>query len=343
MTTGPRPARWPGAGLALGPRSAVLALDLGASRVRAGVVDADGSIVARADGPTPSRDGPAAVLETSAGLLRRVRDEVPAEVRERIAGLGISAPGPVDPRSGRLVEPPNLGPAFRDVPFAAPLGEALGLPVALERDTNVAALAERDFGAARGCRDFLYVTVSTGIGGGIVIDGRLFGGADGAAGELGHLPVELDGPPCGCGARGHLEALSSGTGIARAAGDAIDAGRAAGLASRRAAAGRALTARDVAEAEEAGDVDAAAIMDRARRAFAEALVGLVDVFNPEAIVVGGSLARNQGERWLAPARERVAAVAFRIPRERLRIVAAALGDDVGLVGALSLLRGDGPV
>ena len=180
--------------------------------------------------------------------------------------------------------------------------------------------------------------MSTGIGGAIVSGGRLLGGPDGVAGELGHLLVEIDGPPCGCGARGHLEAIASGSGIARAAGSSIAAGSAAGLGALAARRGRGLDARDVADAEDAGDADAARIMERARRAFAESCVVLVNVFNPQRIVVGGSVARNQGERWLAPARERVAAIAFSVPRARVEIVPAVLGDDVGLVGALPLLR-----
>jgi glucokinase len=228
--------------------------------------------------------------------------------------------------------------SFRGAPLVAPIAAALSLPVALERDTHVAALAEWEYGAARGLTDFLYLTVSTGIGGAIVAGGRLIGGPDGVAGELGHLLVEIDGPPCGCGGRGHLEAIASGSGIARIAATAIAAGEAPGLASLAAGLGRGLDARDVAEAADDGDEAAAGIIGRARRAFAESCVSLVDVFAPERIVVGGSIARNQGERWLGPARERVAAVGFSIPRARVEIVPADLGDDVGLVGALPLLR-----
>ncbi|HSL34068.1 MAG TPA: ROK family protein [Candidatus Limnocylindrales bacterium] len=316
---------------------AVLALDLGASRTRAAVVDADGRIVTRTDGRTPREAGPDGVIAASVGMLRRVRDAAPAAIRERIVGVGISAPGPLDRSTGTLIEPPNLGPTFHDVRLAEPIGRALALPAVLERDTNVAALAEWRFGVARGAGDFLYLTVSTGIGGGIVAGGRLLTGADGVAGELGHLLVELDGPPCGCGGRGHLEAIASGTGIARAAAAAIAGGSAPGLAALARELGRGLDARDVALAEEEGDATAAAILDRARVAFAEACVALVDVFNPELIVVGGSIARNQGDRWLGPARERVARTSFRIPRERVAIVPAALGDDVGLVGAVAIV------
>ena len=231
-----------------------------------------------------------------------------------------------------------MGPAFRGAALAGPIGAALGLPAALERDTVVALLGECAFGAARGAMDVIYLTVSTGVGGAVLADGRLLSGADGLAGELGHMVVDMNGPVCGCGGRGHLEALSSGTGLARAAATLIAAGSTPGLARLAAAApGGALSARDLAAAEEAGDPDAAALMERARRAFAAAMVGLVDVFNPEVIVVGGSLARGQGERWLQPARAAISAVAFRVQAGRVRLVPAALGDDVGLVGALGLV------
>lgn len=316
----------------------VLAVDLGASRTRAAVVDSDGRLLARAAGRTPLEAGPSGVVTAIVGMLRQVRDAVPADIRDRIGGVGISAPGPVDPKAGVLIEPPNLGPAFRGIALADPIGRAFSIPAAVDRDTNVAALAEWEFGAARGVLDFLYLTVSTGIGGAIVTGGRLMDGPDGLAGELGHVLVELDGPPCGCGARGHLESISSGVAVARAATEAIASGQAAELAGRARRLGRGLDARDLAEAEEEGDLAATAILDRARHAFAESCASLVNVFTPTLIVVGGSIARNQGDRWLGPARERIASVSFRVPRERVRVVPAELGDDVGLVGALPLLR-----
>jgi glucokinase len=201
----------------------------------------------------------------------------------------------------------------------------------------VAALAEMAFGAARGSRDFLYLTISTGVGGSIVIDGQIYGGPDGVAGELGHIPVAIEGPICGCGGVGHVEAFASGTGIARIAGAAIDREEAPALAEKaRAIAPRVLEARDVAEVADAGDPVAARIMDTARRAVYQLLVGLVNTFNPETIVIGGAIAQAQGERLLGPAREHVARMAFRIPRTRVRIVPAELGDDVGLLGAVPL-------
>jgi glucokinase len=316
----------------------VLALDLGASRIRVAAVTPAGDLLARDDARTPGDIGPQAVVDACIERLRGVVERLDPATRGALAGVGIAAPGPVDPHSGVLIEPPNVGPDFHDVALAGPVRDALRLPVVLDRDTHVAALGEQAFGAARGATNFLYLTVSTGIGGAIVAGGELYAGADGVAGELGHLVVDLDGPPCGCGAKGHLEAIASGSGIVRQARLAMDAGRAPGLqALANRIAPQRFEARHVAEAEDAGDSDAAAIMTYARRAFASALVGLVNAFNPELIVIGGTLAREQGERWLGPARDAVAAKAFRVPRERVRIVEAELGDDVGLIGAQPLL------
>lgn len=322
-----------------GPSDApVLALDLGASRIRAAVVAADGRILARREGRTPGADGPDAVVAACIEALRRVRDDAGRTIATELAGIGLSAPGPVDPRAGTLVEPPNIGPGFRDVAFAAPIGEALGLPAVLERDTHVAVLAELAFGAARGCRDVVYLTVSTGFGGAIVIDGRLYGGPDGVAGELGHLVVDLDGPPCACGGQGHIEAICSGSGIARLATEAARSGRSPELSARLARRSPGpLEGIDVADAAAAGDREAGAILERARGAFAAFVVGLVNGLAPERIVVGGSLAEAQGELLLGPARRAVREIAFRIARDRVAIVPAALGDDVGLAGAVPLL------
>jgi glucokinase len=279
------------------------------------------------------------VVETCASALWAVREQVLAAGRsDRVVALAVAAPGPLDSRAGVFLDPPNLVPAFRGFALATEVGEALGLPAVLERDTHVAALAERAFGAARGVDDFLYLTVSTGCGGAIVSRGELLTGVDGTAGELGHLPVELDGPLCGCGGRGHLETLVSGIGLGRAADEAVAAGTSPMLAQlAQRAAPHSLSGRDVAEAEEAGDPAAHGILEHARRAFASAIVGLVDVFNPSLIVVGGGVALGQGDRLLGPARRLVAAQAFQAPASRVAILPAALGDDVGLAGAIPLV------
>ena len=337
-------------GAALGPtvnsadrRRPVLGLDLGATRLRAALVGPDGTILARAEAPTATERGPAAVLDDAEALLAAVRS-AGAPGREaaeagRPLGIGISAIGPVDPSAGVIVDPPNAHPSFRDVPIVPELERRLGLPAFLDRDTNVALLGELAFGAARDVADVVYLTVSTGIGGAILAGGVLLHGPDGTAGELGHLLVELDGPPCGCGARGHLEAIASGAGIARQAQSAIRDGASPMLAAVAERAGLDhVTAADVAAAEDAGDPAAAGIMDHARRAFSAAMVTIADVFDPTLVVIGGSIARAQGDRLLGPARTAVRETAFRSASRRMAIVPAALGDDVGLVGCLVLVR-----
>lgn len=323
-------------------RRPVLALDLGGTQVRAAVVGGDGAIGARVARRTPVQDGPDAVLSACVEALRMSR-EMAASTGHRaigsLLGIAISTPGPIDPWRGVVGDTPNLGPDFHDIPIAERIEQGLGLPAYLDRDTQIAALGEGAYGAARGLRDYLYVTVSSGVGGAIVSDGRLLIGPDGTAGELGHAPVDFHGPPCGCGGVGHLESFASGVAIARAARVAIEAGVAPDLgayAERNAI--TSVEARHVAEAEDAGVATAHAIMDEARRAFASACVGWVNVFDPDLIVVGGSIASHQGDRLLGPAREAITREAFRVPGRRVRIVPAALGDDVSLVGGVVLVN-----
>ena len=303
----------------------VLALDLGGTQVRTALVTPGGRLLGRLAQPTSRVPADVLVALCAEQLRASMAAAEPGDITPGgglPSALTISAPGPLDPFAGTFIDPPNLDPSLRGFPFAERLGAAHGLPALMERDTQVAALAEGRFGAARGLTDYVYLTVSTGIGGGVVSDGRLLRGIDGLASELGHLAIDLDGPPCGCGARGHLEGIASGSGIARQARDA-------GLGE--------LSAREVARVAEQGNATAAGIMDYARRAFAAALVTIVDVFNPQRVIVGGGLALGQGERLLGPAREAVARYAFRRQAERVEIVPAQLGDDVGLVGGLALV------
>jgi glucokinase len=299
----------------------VLALDLGGTNLRTAITLADGRLVGRRVSPTP-RNGARMVEAAKDQLAIGLREARQHGIAEPIA-LGISAPGPLDPWTGILVDPPNLDRNLWGFALAPELGVALQLPAFVERDTQVAALAEGEFGAARGLSDYVYMTVSTGIGGAVVSDGVLLRGPDGNAGELGHLLVDLDGPLCGCGARGHLEAVASGTGIAAQAQER-------GLGH--------VSAAQVAALADAGDAAANEIMQRARDAFAAAMVSIVNVFNPQRVIVGGGIAMGQGDRLLQPAREAVERLSFRRQAARVEIVPAALGDDVGLIGALSLVR-----
>ena len=317
----------------------VLALDLGGTQIRAAVILPDGSRLARTEASTPKQEGPAAVLRTCRELLAASRAQAPEATSAALAGIGISSPGPVDPATGVVVEPPNLGPEFRDIPIGAEMSDAFGLPAYLDRDTNVAALGERAFGAAIGMDEFIYLTVSTGVGGGVVTGGKLLRGADGLAGELGHVPVALDGPRCGCGGIGHVEAFASGTALARDARALVAANRSPYLQERANALGGPdrLSAREVAEGSLAGDPDCVALMATARRALAVACVGYVNAFNPRRIVIGGSIAEGEGERLLEPIRHAIATEVFKITARYVTVVPAQLGGDVSLAGAHPLV------
>jgi glucokinase len=324
-------------GFALSSRP-VVAVDLGGTRIRAAVVLPDGTRLARIDRGTPTALGPAAIVEHCRVAARAARDGVPSDVAAAIAGIGVSSPGPVDPRTGVVVEPPNLGPQFRDVPLAPALSEALGLPAFLDRDTNVAALGEHAFGAAKGEDDFIYLTVSTGVGGAILTGGKLLHGPDGLAGELGHVPVSLDGPRCGCGGIGHVEAYASGAGLAKLARALVERGESPFLAGRaREIGAEALSAVDVSAGEKTGDPACVELMTRARRAVAVGCVGYVNAFNPHRIVIGGSIAEAEGERLLGEVRETISAEAFTALARHVTVVPAGLGGDVSLAGAQPLV------
>jgi len=317
----------------------VLALDLGATNARAAVVTPQGQVKARHAGATPKADGRAAIVGYCLDLLRAARDEHIAAVGEAPIALGVTAPGPIDPRVGAFIDPPNMGSEFFGFRLAPTLGDALGLPWAMGKDTNVAILGERDFGAGEGSGDLIYLTISTGVGGAALLGGQPVVGPDLVAGELGHMTVDMNGPLCGCGGVGHVEAFASGTGIALRAAEVLESDAEAPELRRVAIEidPTPLTAVHVSEAADLGDPAATVILERARRAVAVAVVSIVNVFGPDVVILGGGITLAWGERLIAPAREAVAESAFRIQAERVKIVQAALGDDVGLIGTVPLV------
>jgi glucokinase len=314
--------------------SSVLAIDLGGTRIRVAHISPDLTVSHRVSEPTDDAAGVASVVTRIGRIAAEVLAAARAAGLPEPIGVGISAPGPLDRERGVVLAAPNLA-GWHDVPLAASIADHLGLPTFLERDTNVAVQCEWRFGAARGMRHAIYITISTGIGGGIIADGRPLHGPDGTAGEVGHLTVELDGPICGDGQRGHVEAIASGTGIARAAREALAEGRAPRLAAELA--GREPDARAVAEAADAGDPDCIAILDRAWEALGALGASLVNLLNPEVIVLGGSIAAHRPE-VLDRVRDGIARRAFELPARRVRVVMAEHGDDVSLIGALPIVN-----
>jgi glucokinase len=301
----------------------VIAVDLGGTKLLAGVVDSDGVVVRRTVRPT-----------TRAGedeLLAEVEDAVAELIEDGVGAVGVGIPSTIDQRSGTVVSSVNI--PLTDVDLPARLRERFGVPAAIENDANAAALAEHRYGAGRGASHMVMLTLGTGIGGGLILDGRLYRGAVGAAAELGHMTLDLDGPRCqgACPGLGHLEALASGTATDRLAREAAKE-RPGGDLGSAAAAGRAVDARVAVELAAAGPGDARDLLERVGSYLGTGIATLVNIFNPEVVVLGGGFAR-AGELLFEPARRVVAERALPPARDVVRIVPALLGVEAGLIGA----------
>ena len=312
----------------------VVGVDLGGTKIRSVVVLADGSIVGEDVRPTDAEGGPSVVVSRLVASARAAvaASDVP---HEAILAVGVTAPGTVDFDAGVLHQPPNL-PGWDAVPLARLLSEHLDRPVFLENDANAAAYGEWRFGAGAGLRHLIYLTVSTGIGAGLILNGQMYRGADGAAGELGHMTIDVNGPPHNCGMVGCLEVLASGTAIARMAQEAVAAGRSPALRRLAETAGE-LTAAEVDRAADAGDPTATEILATAARYLGVGLANYINIFNPEAIVIGGGVTRI-GRQLLEPAFALAKSRAFRLPSERVRLLPAALEGRSEVLGVSALAR-----
>ncbi|SHE25466.1 ROK family protein [Actinomyces glycerinitolerans] len=307
-------------------------LDIGGTWIRGARVSRRGQILTRARRKTPGGPDPSSVVTT---CVRTLEDAGALLEYAPVRRIGVSVTGPVDPRTGTLFTPPNTDSNFAGLELGARLHEATGLTIAVDKDTNAAALAENARGAAQHVSDFIYLTLSTGVGGAAVVDGRLLYGSTGTAGELGHMSLDPAGPRCGCGRKGCLEAYASGPALARRA--AEFAADVAGPLQEHLAAGREVTGADISHFAELGDHAALRALDDARCALSSACVDLVNVFNPRLIVVGGSVAAHHAE-WLGAASRAIRTAALSPSSDACTVVPARLGDDVSLIGASLLSR-----
>jgi glucokinase len=312
-------------------------VDLGGTKILVLVADAEGRVLGSARIPTLAAQGPDAVIARIADAVRQAATDAGSDAAA-LRAIGISAPGPIDAATGVITDPPNL-PGWHNVPLARILREQLGVPAVLENDANCGAVGEHSFGAGRGFRHMIFVTISTGIGGGIIIDNELYAGASGAAGELGHIAVSVDGPACGAGHVGCLEAFASGTAIAARAREMIAAG---GLprTARMAEHNPPLSAETVFLAGQQGEAEATALITSAGRYLGIGLASIINAFNPQAIVLGGGLT-NMGETLLGPAVEVARARSFGQSFMDVRIVEGELGERAAALGALAVARNRG--
>jgi glucokinase len=287
----------------------IAGIDLGATQVRLALADSHGGIVSSVRARTPQLGTPRGLAEWVAGQVARRGGG------DKLTHAAIGAPGPVDGKNGVLVNPPNLT-GWKNVPLSALLADALGCPVDLENDANVAALGEFYQGAGRGTRTMIYITWSTGVGGGLILDGELFSGAHGSAGELGHMVLDPEGPLDSCGQRGCVEAFCGGRALADHAG---------------------VSAAELFRSAAAGNVEAAAVVRRAATYMGNALINLTNLFDPEVIVIGGGV--TQSWRQVAPVMQQVLRGSpFIKPARRPRLRRGSLGDRAGLVGAVEWAR-----
>lgn len=332
----------------------VVAVDLGGTQIRTAVLRGS-KLLSRIGLLTGHNPVPERIIPRLFHAVRQALDKAHISI-EDIAGIGIGAPGPLDSHTGVVYSPPNL-PGWENVPVRDLFSKEFHVPIYVENDANAAALGEYMFGAGRGTRDMVYMTISTGIGGGVITDGKIIEGASGTAAELGHMTVDWHGELCNCGNIGCLERIASGTNIARRANELIAVGRAddllkfaiehqkpveeslevAGVKTQGLPSTAIhVTSRTVAQAAEAGIPVAQETIARAAEALGVGLVNIIHIFNPEMIILGGGVTQ-MGPMLLDPVMQIVRERTMKVPREACRVMLAELGQDVGLVGAGALI------
>lgn len=314
--------------------SFVGAIDLGGTKIYSAILDSGGRVAGEDLRPTEAAQGQESVIERLAASIRAAAAAA-AVPMDQLAGVGVVAPGPVNGHTGHVIDPPNL-PGWKDVALGPVLTGRLGRPVLLENDANAAAIGEYVAGAGRNAESLIYLTISTGVGGGLVFGGQLYRGVSGTAGEVGHMVIRPGGPRCGCGNRGCLEALASGTAIAREGRAALAAGAAPVLRRLLSESGGEVTSLLVARAAAEGDEAARAILQEAAIALGTGLGNLVNLLNPDVIVIGGGAAQI-GAALLDPAEAVMRDVAFPGPGALVQLRRAVL-DYAAIQGVAALVR-----
>ena len=305
---------------------AVIGVDLGGTNIKAGLVAGDGTILHRCRRTTQADAGPSTVADRIADAVRECVDAAP-DGAERVTGVGVGSPGTIDVAAGIVMSAPNL-PGFVDLPLRSMVEERTGLPCTLENDANAAALGEQWVGAGRGASCLVILTLGTGIGGGIVLDNKVWHGFAGVAAEIGHMSIMADGPVCACGNVGCIETLASATGMVKRMKQAIADGKESSLAKL----GDDITAKSIYEAACDGDPAAVENMNTTGRYLGVAINNILHVLNPEVIVLSGGVTA-AGEALMRPIQEEIDRHAIAACRKGVKVRFADLGEDAGMIGA----------
>ncbi len=311
----------------------IVGVDIGGTKILTGIMDRDGQILIRKKEATCSIGQPEKVLEQTSRMVKQMMAEMGIQDKD-VLGTGAGVPGPLDYHRGIVEGSPNL--CWSAYPVRELLSESLGTKLLLEKDANVAALGELHYGLNDGCPNFIYITVSTGIGGGIIAEGKLLHGQNGGGGELGHMVLEVGGPRCGCGRQGCLEALASGTALARQAQQLIHQGRGQKMLGL-CAPDNPVTAREIAMAARQGDEEANALIHQAGAYLGMAIANLVNILNPQRVVIGGGVGLGIQDFLLPQIRQYVYAHVFSLHRRQLQIEATQLGEDIVLKGCAAMV------
>ena len=310
-----------------------IGVDIGGTNVAVGIMDEDFRLVKKKSTPT-AKDDPHGIADAIASLTRDLLFELDASFDE-VAGLGIGFPGIVDDKKGLAVYANNLG--FRNFPFAAELRRRMPISeIHLDNDANAAALGEAKAGAARGAENVIVITLGTGVGGGIIIGGRLYTGSNAVAGELGHMVIERGGYPCSCGRCGCFEVYASATGLVRMTREGLDAHPESAMHALVAKRNGKVSGRVPFEAARAGDAAAKAVLDKYLSYLACGISNLINIFQPEVVVIGGGIS-GEGEKLIEPLTPIVLRECYGNGIVKMPVLrTATLGNDAGIIGAACL-------
>jgi len=318
-----------------GKMKSVIGFDLGGTKMMAGLVDGDFKVLAREKRKTRGKNGREDTFTRMVGLIESLIENN-AGAPSEIAGIGIGSPGPLDPSTGVIGNTPNLG--WNNFPLREKMETRFGVPVAVGNDVDMGTCGEFHFGAARGGRHLLGVFPGTGIGGGLIIDGRLHLGASGSAAEIGHVVVDPAGPRCGCGRKGCLEAFASRLAIAGQCAVLAMRGHAPALVKEAGYDPRDYRSKALSRAIAGGDERVEEVVREAARRIGRVIAGMVNVISPDTIILGGGLVEAMPDIFLEEAEEMIAEFTLPEIAGHVRVVAAELGDDAVMMGAARLIR-----